>query len=219
MLVVALGCLAWTIWSITSSKQEADHASSSASALADQVAQACEEGAVEVKGRNICSKAEQVKRDVKPAEPGPEGPKGDPGPSGAPGAKGDKGDPGTEGKSGEPGTEGKAGEPGSKGEAGSPGEAGEPGSKGEAGSPGSKGEPGAPGSKGEPGEPGPKGEKGDPGPAGAKVEPGSKGEPGRGINDVTCTADGDWLFEFTDGTSVTVTGPCRASQTTPTVAP
>ena len=81
MLVVALGCLAWTIWSITSSKQEADHASSSASALADQGAQACEEGAVEVKGRNICSKAEQVKRDVKPAEPGPEGPKGDPGPS------------------------------------------------------------------------------------------------------------------------------------------
>ena len=216
MLVVALLSLGWTIWSISTSKQEADEAASSASALADQVAQACEENAVKVNGRDICSKAEQVKRDVKPAEPGPEGPKGDPGPKGSPGSKGD---PGTEGKPGEPGSEGEAGEPGPKGEPGSEGEAGEPGSKGEAGAPGSKGEPGAPGSKGEPGAPGPKGEKGDPGPAGAKGEKGDPGPAGRGINDVTCTADGDWLFEFTDGTSVTVTGPCRASQTTPTVSP
>ena len=225
MLVVALFCLGWTVWSISTSKQEADEASSNASSLAEQVSQACSDGEVKVNGRNICTKAEQVKKDVKAPEAGPAGPKGDPGPKGSPGAKGDpgpkgspgsKGDPGTKGQSGDPGTEGKPGEPGTKGK---PGEAGKPGSKGEAGAPGSKGEPGAPGSKGEPGAPGPKGEKGDPGPAGAKGEPGSPGPAGRGISDVTCTADGDWLFEFTDGTSVTVAGPCRAAQTTPTVAP
>ena len=217
-ILIILGFLAWTVWSLQANQKAAEDANSTASALADQVAKACAEGAVEVNDRDICQKAEDVKKDVKPPEPGPQGPKGDPGPSGSPGSKGEKGDPGS---SGEPGTKGQSGDPGTEGEPGAPGKAGEPGASGEAGAPGSsgeKGEAGAPGPAGEKGEPGPagaKGEKGDPGEKGEKGEPGSNG---RGITDVTCTGDGDWLFEFTDGTSVTVTGPCRA-QTAPTVAP
>lgn len=224
MLGLALVCLAWTVWSITSSKQEADDASSNASALAEQVAQACSNGEVKVDGRNICTKAEQVKKDVKSNAVGPAGPKGDKGPPGAngrPGIKGEKGDPGDRGTSGEPGTEGNPGEPGTEGKPGDPGTEGQDGEPGTQGEPGSKGEPGPPGSKGEPGPPGSKGEPGSKGDKGEPGDTGSPGPAGRGISDVTCTADGDWYFEFTDGTSVTVTGPCRAAQPTspPTVAP
>ena len=168
-ILIILGFLAWTVWSLQANQKAADDANSTASALADQVAKACAEGAVEVNDRDICQKAEDVKKDVKPPEPGPQGPKGDPGPSGSPGSKGEKGDPGS---SGEPGTKGQSGDPGKAGEPGSPGEAGAPGSSGE------KGEAGAPGPAGEKGEPGPagaKGEKGDPGEKGEKGEPGSNG--------------------------------------------
>lgn len=41
---------------------------------------------------------------------------------------------------------------------------------------------------------------------------GDKGEPGRGIQSVSCNADGSWTFTYTDGTSQTVAGPCRAEQ-------
>lgn len=216
------------LWSQHSTKQEAENASQSANALADQVAEACANGEVKVNGRNICTKAAQVKKDVKPAEAGPAGP---PGPQGVPGPRstvpGPAGQPGRDGENSD--IPGPAGQPGEQGAPGVPGEdsdvpgpAGQPGAPGKdstvpgpAGAPGSKGEPG---SKGDTGPPGPKGDKGDTG------SPGVDGKPGRGIQDVTCTSDGDWLFEFTDGTSVTVTGPCRAQSapvptSSPTTAP
>ena len=226
-MLLVIGCLIWTVWSISSSKQEADDAATSANALADQVATACAEGAVKIDGRDICAKAQQVKKDTPGgAEPGPPGPMGPRGAKGEPGQDstktgpaGSKGEPGEDsnipGPAGEPGDQGAPGEdsevPGPAGQAGAPGKdstvpgpAGAPGAKGE------KGDKGEPGSKGETGS---KGEKGDTGP------PGPAGKNGRGISDVTCTSDGDWLFEFTDGTDVIVTGPCRAQQSSPTTAP
>lgn len=71
ILLVILGFLAWTVWSINTSKQEADDAATSANALADQVATACEDGSVKVDGRDICTKAEQVKKNVDEPEAGP----------------------------------------------------------------------------------------------------------------------------------------------------
>lgn len=228
MLFAALACLAWTIWSINTSKQEADDATMSANALADQVEQACDEGSVKVDGRDICVKAQQVKKNVDQSQAGPAGP---PGPRGMPGSRSTV--PGPAGKPGQDGQDsdipGPAGQPGGQGEQGGQGAPGEdsdiPGPAGQAGAPGKDSTiPGPAGAKGE------RGEKGESivGPPGAKGEPGSKGEKGssgRGISDVTCTADSDWLFEFTDGTSVTVAGPCRAQQavppptTAPTTAP
>lgn len=217
ILVVILGCLVWTVWSINTSQQEADDANTSASALADQVAEACTEGSVKVNGRNICTKAQQVKKNVEDGEQGPEGPRGR---QGVPGPRST--------------IPGPAGKPGKNGEDSNiPGPAGEPGRQGDQGEnsdvPGPAGEQGDPGRDGNTvvGPPGPKGSKGDsvtgpPGPKGSKGEPGNKGEKGssgRGISDVTCTSGGDWLFEFTDGTEVTVTGPCRATQSTPTSNP
>ena len=210
---------AWSMWAQYSTKQEAEDASQNANALADQVAEACANGEVKVNGRNICTKADQVKKDVKPSLPGPAGPPGPrgmkgepgqdstvPGPAGKPGQDGD--DSNIPGPAGIPGQPGKPGEdstvPGPAGQAGAPGK--------DSKVPGPAGAPGSKGDKGDTGPPGPKGDKGDTG------SPGADGKAGRGIQDVTCTSSGDWLFEFTDGTSVTVTGPCRA-QTAPTTAP
>lgn len=224
MLLIALVCIGWTLWSINTSQQKADDAATSANALADQVAEACTDGAVKVDGRDICTKAKQVKKDVEDkSQAGPTGPQGPrgfrgprstiPGPAGEPGEDGDDSD--IPGPAGEPGDQGAPGEdseiPGPVGQEGEPGENGEPGSPGEDGET-VVGPPGAKGEKGERGE----SVTGPPGPRGSK---GEKGSTGRGISDVTCTADGDWLFEFTDGTDVTVTGPCRAAQSTPTSNP
>lgn len=227
-VIFVIGCLLWTIWSLNSKQQEADDANTNAKALAEQVTQACANGEVKVNGRNICTKAKQVKEDVKPSQPGPAGP---PGPKGVPGQ--DSTIPGPVGKTGGkgedsniPGPAGQPGKSGNEGEHGAPGkDSTVPGPAGQAGAPGKDssipGPAGAPGSKGE------KGEKGDSGPPGSKGDKGEKGDTGnpgssgRGIKDVTCTSDGDWLFEFTDGTTVTVTGPCRAQQAEPpsTTAP
>lgn len=221
--LLAAACIVLTVYSLMSTRQEADDASTSANALADQVAAACNEGSVKVDGRNICTKAEQVKKDVKGPNAVP-GEKGDPGPQGPSGPAGGKGEKGDTGNGGEPGSPGEAGEPGTKGEGGAPGEPGTEGEGGEPGAPGSPGgegapgEAGAPGSKGEPGPAGAKGEAGPPGPKGdkgEKGEPGSTGDPGRGIKSISCTADGDWYFEFSDGSTATVAGPCRAQSTTP----
>lgn len=226
---IAIGLLllmffaAWSTWAQYSTRQEADDATQNANALADQVAEACSNGEVKVNGRNICTKANQVKKDVKPAEAGPAGPPGPPGvpgprstipgPAGQPGKNGEDSDiPGPAGQQGAPGEDSDV--PGPAGQAGAPGK--DSTVPGPAGAPGSKGEPGSKGDKGDTGPPGPKGDKGDTG------SPGTDGKPGRGIQDVTCTADGDWLFEFTDGTNVTVTGPCRAQSApapTSTTAP
>lgn len=224
-ILLILGCLMWTVWSINSSKQEAEDASTSANALADQVAAACEEGSVEVGGRDICKKADQVKKNVDQGEEGPEGPRGPrglpgprstiPGPAGSPGEDGEDSD--IPGPAGEPGEDGEPGEQGAPGEDSDvPGPTGAPGEDSTAPGPkGSKGEKGSKGDKGNTGPPGPKGEKG---------SPGSDGKPGRGISDVSCTSDGDWQFDFTDGTTITVTGPCRAQTapaptSTPTTTP
>lgn len=224
--LLAAACIVLTIYSLMSTRQEADDASTNANALADQVAQACADGSVKIDGRDICAKAEQVKKDVKgpnsvPGEKGAPGPQGPSGPAGGKGEKGDTGnggEPGSEGKPGDPGSPGGEGEPGSPGEPGTKGEGGDPGAPGSKGEGGSPGEAGAPGSKGEPGPAGAKGEAGPPGPKGEKGEkgePGSTGDPGRGIKSISCTADGDWYFEFSDGSTATVAGPCRAQSTTP----
>lgn len=211
LVIAAIGFFAQSTWSIKNSEQKADDASTSANALADQVAAACSEGSVKVDGRDICTKAEQVKKGVpEPKDgaqrsPGPRGPAGPrsliPGPNGPPGQDGQDSD-----------VPGPAGQPGQDGENGAPGQDSEvPGPAGQNGAPGQDSEvPGPKGDKGDKGEPGSKGDKG---------EPGSEGKPGRGITDVTCTADGDWLFEFTDGTDVVVSGPCRAQQSEPTTPP
>lgn len=222
VLILIFG--AWGVWAQYSTKQRADDAATSATNLADQVATACEDGSVEVSGRDICKKADQVKKNVDaPADEGPQGPRGPrglpgprstvPGPAGEPGQDGEDSD--IPGPAGQPGEPGEAGEPGAPGEDSDiPGPAGEPGSAGEPGDRGAPGQAGAPGAKGDTGPPGPAGEKGDPG---AKGEP---GKAGRGISDVSCTADGDWQFTFTDDTTITVDGPCRAqSDPAPTSAP
>lgn len=212
ILLVILACLVWTVLAINNSQQEADDAATSANSLADQVAEACTDGSVKVDGRDICTKARQVKSNVeKEGEQGPEGPRGR---QGAPGPRstipGPAGKPGKDGEDSDvPGPQGEQGE-----DSDVPGPAGAPGDDSDI--PGPAGERGKPGDDGDTivGPPGHKGEKGESvtGPPGPKGSKGEKGSSGRGIADVTCTADGDWLFEFTDSTSVTVSGPCRAAQ-------
>lgn len=214
LLIVLLG--AWIVYNQVTTTKRADDAANSANALADQVATACEEGAVEVGGRDICKKADQVKKNVDQGSEGPEGPRG---PRGLPGPRSTV--PGPAGQPGEDGEDsdipGPAGIPGEPGEQGVPGEDSEV--PGPVGAPGEDSTvPGPKGSKGEKGDtvtgpPGPKGDKGDTG------SPGTDGKPGRGISDVSCTADGDWQFDFTDGTTITVDGPCRAQTSTPTSSP
>ena len=214
LIIAILGALiAWNQYSTT---KRADDAASSANALADQVATACEEGTVEVGGRDICAKADQVKKNVDQGSEGPEGPRG---PRGLPGPRSTV--PGPAGQPGEDGEDsdipGPAGIPGEPGEQGVPGEDSEV--PGPAGAPGEDSTvPGPKGSKGEKGDtvtgpPGPKGDKGETG------SPGTDGKPGRGISDVSCTNGGDWQFDFTDGTTITVDGPCRAQASTPTSSP
>ncbi|TSI12621.1 collagen-like protein [Brevibacterium aurantiacum] len=153
MLIIAALLLAWTVWSINSSKQEAKDAALNANALADQVSQACAQGEVKVNGRNICTKADQVKKNVKEsAQAGPIGPSGPTGPKGEPGPS-----------STVPGPAGKPGDDGENSDV--PGPAGQPGEDSEI--------PGPPGDPGSPGEDG----KSVPGPAGAKGEKGAQGNP------------------------------------------
>lgn len=72
---------------------------------------------------------------------------------------------------------------------------------------GDKGDPGATGATG------PVGKDGAPGKDGSN---GSDGAPGRGITSVTCHVDGTWTFTWTDGTTSTVSGPCRVAEPEPT---
>ena len=217
LLILLLG--AFGVWSQYSTQQEADNASQNANSLADEVTNACSEGSVEIDGRDICAKAKQVKKDV--AEPTKAGPAGPQGVRGRPGPRSTiPGPPGQQGGDGEDSdVPGPAGEKGQDSDI--PGPAGIPGEDSEV--PGPAGERGAPGSDGEtvvgpPGPAGAKGEKGDSvtGPPGPK---GAKGSAGRGISGVTCTSGGDWKFTFTDDTSITVDGPCRVKQPTPTSKP
>ena len=63
LLILLLG--AFGVWSQYSTQQEADNASQNANSLADEVTNACAEGSVEIDGRDICTKAKQVKKDVR----------------------------------------------------------------------------------------------------------------------------------------------------------
>lgn len=190
MILAALTCLVWTLWAINSWKQEAEDANNSASNLADEVAAACSDGSVEIDGRDICTKAQQVKKNAEDRR-GPEGPEGPSGPRGPRGLPGDD--------STVPGPTGKAGEnstiPGPAGQVGEPGQDGEDSS--------------VPGPQGPPGPVGPPGEEGE------KGERGQSGKVGRGIADVDCTSGGDWLFTMTDGAEIVVSGPCMVKQSTP----
>lgn len=213
--------LIWTIYSISSSKREADDANTSANALADQVQAACADGSVNIDGRDICTKANQVKKNTPDPEDGAQGPPGPrgligpigpasnvPGPSGKPGRDGQDSD-----VPGPVGVPGPAGEPGENSDV--PGPAGKPGQDSDVPGPvGKPGQDGAPGKAGKPGQDGKPGQAGAPGAKGDRGEPGKTGPtgpPGRGISDVSCQ-DGDWLFTFTDGTNVVVNGPCRVSE-------
>lgn len=78
------------------------------------------------------------------------------------------------------------------------------------------GPPGAPGAsvtgaKGDPGET----VVGPPGPPGETVV----GPAGRGVSNVSCEADGTWVIAYTDGTTSTTPGPCRAVSDPPTDPP
>lgn len=121
-----------------------------------------------------------------------------------PGAIGPQGIPGV------PGPQGRTGPPGETGPRGPLGPDGEPGARGPegiAGAPGLPGTDGAPGPAGPQGEPGMQGETGPAGPRGV------------GIADIVCHTTGDWIITLTDGTALTVDGPCRVTQSEPTPTP
>lgn len=112
--------------------------------------------------------------------------------------------------------------PGPRGLPGITGPAGPRGTRGLPGTPGATGEAGEPGSTGttgQTGEPGPTGAQGEPGPAGKDGADGAPGRDGRGITAITCDTTGDWTITYTDGTTTTVTGPCRIIATDPPPAP
>lgn len=178
----------------------ADIAETSALSLAEQVQHACEsQGSLDLDGRDLCREADDVVEGAPPAA-GPAGIQGPQGERGFTGAQGTQGRQGPPGEIGPPGPVGPRGPKGDVGEAGTVGAAGEPGSVGP------QGEPGAPGAQG------PQGEQGSAGPKG------ERGETGRGIADITCHTTGDWIITLTDGTALTVDGPCRVTQLEPTPA-
>jgi hypothetical protein len=138
-----------------------------------------------------------------------------------PGQRGDQGPPGPQGPQGSPGPQGPPGAPGSPGPVGVPGQSPrcllEPskcaGPKGSAGQQGEQGKTGAPGKDGAVGPAGPAGPQGEPGPAGPQGpqgEAGPQGVTGRGISSMACQDNGQWLITYTDSTTQTAEGPCRA---------
>lgn len=126
------------------------------------------------------------------------------------------GEPGAPGERGPQGERGPAGARGPQGRTGPPGEIGPPGPVGQVGPDGAPGEPGPAGEIGPQGPAGPEGPAGPAGPAGA---PGESGSDGRGIADIVCHTTGDWIITLTDGTALTVDGPCRVTQPDPTPTP
>lgn len=103
-----------------------------------------------------------------------------------------------------------------QGPRGIPGVTGPRGPRGLPGAPGAAGESGAAGGVGEPGAAGPAGPKGDPGPAG---KDGAPGPAGRGLASMACAENGDWHITYTDGTTQTVSGPCRVLTVPDTTTP
>lgn len=144
---------------------------------------------------------------------------GSPGETGAPGPRGEKGERGERGLMGERGQVGPQGEPGLPGKDSTvPGPAGSNGK--DSTTPGPQGGPGSSGSNGLDGAPGATGPAGSPGAAGAtgpQGEPGINGSDGRGIQSLTCNADGSWSVAYTDGTSMVTPGPCRVFVDIPSI--
>lgn len=210
LLAIAVGIsLVW--WQGHTARETAQQATTSATELADAVHDVCESGDVTIDGRAICTKAENVSKSVSDKDlqgpRGPQGPQGPPGPKGHDGRVGKPGAPGEDGEPGRDGKPGEKGEPGEKGDRGHHGERGHSGQKGDRGKPGPTGKSGKPGQKGEKGD---RGKTGPTGPAGPTGPPGPAGDPGRGIKSITCGSDNDWTVTYTDDTSETVEGPCRA---------
>jgi len=178
-------------------QMRADTAETSAVSLAEQVQQACEsQGSLDLDGRNLCQQADDVVEGAPVAGPvGPQGPQGERGFTGAAGPQGRTGPPGEVGPPGPLGPRGPAGADGTPGLNGADGAPGLPGSDGVDGAPGADGTDGKDGADGEP------------------------GQDGRGISDITCHTTGDWIITLTDGTALTVDGPCRVTQPSPTPTP
>jgi hypothetical protein len=175
----------------------AEEAETSAVSLAQQVQQACEsQGSLDLDGRNLCEQADDVVEGSPVAGPaGPPGPQGERGFTGA---------TGPQGRTGPPGETGPRGPLGPRGETGA------------VGSVGATGETGPTGATGPQGEIGPAGTPGSTGPAGPAGDRGANGSDGRGISDIVCHTTGDWIITLTDGTALTVDGPCRVTQPEPT---
>jgi len=203
--------------------------------FAAQVQNACASNPVEARKvfGDACGKAQEI--DDRPAgEKGDPGAKGDPGSQGIPGIQGKPGIQGPPPSAAQVATAvasycsgGRcAGKGPSVGQVASAVAAycnakGE--CRGSDGLPGSQGSPGSDGSDGSDGQQGPAGPQG-PGPTDAQISAavsvycgqdskpclGPQGESGRGIVSVKCQGDGTWLFTYTDNSSDTVEGPCRA---------
>lgn len=99
---------------------------------------------------------------------------------------------------------------------GEDGQDGKPGKDGRDGEDGTDGGPGTDGLNGADGVPGTAGTNGVDGKDGAD---GAPGKDGRGIADIVCHTTGDWIITLTDGTAITVKGPCRVTQPSPTPTP
>lgn len=174
--------------------QRAETAESSAVSLAEQVQERCESGgSLDVGDRDLCEQADDV------VEGGPP----PPGPAGAQGPQGERGFTGAQGP------QGRTGPPGETGPRGPLGPDGEPGARGPEGIAGAPGLPGADGPMG------PQGPTGPQGPDGAPGATGPAGPRGVGIADIVCHTTGDWIITLTDGTALTVDGPCRVTQSQP----
>lgn len=142
---------------------------------------------------------------------GDPGPRGERGPEGERGPRGPRGVPGPPGEVGPPGPPGAFGPEGERGRAGADGATGATGARGEAGQDGARGPQGERGAQGERGPAGPAGPAGDDGARGPTGPAGEPGAPGLGIQAVTCGGDGQWVITYTDGTTSTTSGPCRAT--------
>jgi len=143
---------------------------------------------------------------------------GQPVAEGKPGQRGDQGPMGPQGIQGPVGPQGPPGPIGITGQSprclleptrcvGPAGATGAEGGKGATGDTGSQGPQGDTGATGQTGPQGPQGEVGPQGPVGVD---GKDGKDGRGVKSITCQDDGDWLITYTDDTTSTTDGPCRA---------
>jgi hypothetical protein len=195
VLALVLGLTALLlVWHDLETRTET--AETSAVSLAEQVQDACEsQGSLDLDGRDLCQQADDVVED-----PGLTRTPAD-GHDGRDGVDGRDGTDGVDGLDGKPGKDGADGKPGVDGIDGEPGTDGADGTDGLDGLDGVDGAPGADGADGSDGA------------------DGTNGSDGRGISDIVCHTTGDWIITLTDGTALTVTGPCRVTQPSPTPTP